>query len=174
MYVKRTKRSAMDYFVLAMISRGGLHSLYELQQGVGLQPGGIQPVLKRLEQEGFLKRSEQQERRRRLMTVTELGERFLSAAWRDCLADYPDVESILRAATVGILMGDWERAHGYLLFIAKQHDKDVPVEPADGRQGWSSVDWYEFMRQFWEIRRRRSAADAFREIAKELEETKRC
>ena len=105
----------MDYFVLAMISRGGLHSLYELQQGVGLQPGGIQPVLKRLEQEGFLERSEQQKRRRRLMTVTELGEQFLNAAWPDCLDDYPDVESILRAATVGILMGDWQRAYRYLL-----------------------------------------------------------
>jgi len=130
-------------------------------------------VLKRLEQEGFLERSEQQKRRRRLMTVTSLGEQFLNAAWPDCLDDYADVESVLRAATVGILMGDWERAYRYLLFIAKQHDNNVPVEPADERQTWSPVDWYEFMRQFWEITRRKSAADAFREIAKELEETKR-
>jgi DNA-binding MarR family transcriptional regulator len=152
-----------------MISRGGLHSLYELQQKVGLQPGGIQPVLKRLEQEGFLERSEQQKRRRRLMTVTEKGKQFLGEEWHECQDDYPDVESILRASTVGILMGDWERTHRYLLFFADQHEKNV--EPDHQRlQDWSSVDWYEFTRQVWESRRRKAAANAFREIAKELEE----
>jgi hypothetical protein len=47
------------------------------------------------------------------------------------------------------------------------------MEPANEQQTRSPVDWYGFMRQLWEIRRRMSAADAFREIAKELEETKR-
>jgi len=175
MFVKRKNYSAMDFFVLAMISRGGLHSLYELQQGVGLQPGGIQPVLKKLEQTGFLKRSEQQKRRRRLMTVTSEGEQFLNDGWRECLDEYPDAESILRATTVAILMGDWQTACTYLMGMASQLERNVLVEPdkPPRRQTWSPVDWYESMRWSWENGRRKSAANAFREIAKELEDSKR-
>lgn len=173
MYVKRKNSSAMDFFVLAMVSRGGLHCLYDLQQEVGLQPGGIQPVLKKLEQEGFLERSEQQKRRKRLMTVTKKGEHFLKEEWRDCQDDYGDVESVLRAATVGILMGDMARTCRYLLEMAKQHDKGVPIamEMPKG-EDLSAVEWYQHVRWQWESSRRKSAAGVFREIAKELEMTK--
>jgi DNA-binding MarR family transcriptional regulator len=173
-YVKRKNYGAMDFFVLAMVSRGGLHSLYDLQQKVGLQPGGIHPVLKKLEQAGFLGRSKQERRRRRLMTVTQEGEHFLNEAWHECQDDYGDVESVLRAATVGILMGDVPRTCRYLLEIAKQHDKAVPgAQEMPKKKGLSDVEWYQHVRWHWESSRRKSAASVFREIAKELEETKR-
>ena len=105
-----------------------------LQHGVGLQPGEIHPLLKRLESEGFLERSEQQKRRRRLMTVTNEGEQFMDGEWRECLRDYPDVGSILRAATVAILMGQWQMAQEYLVGIAAQHERNLPVAPDDSRQ----------------------------------------
>lgn len=111
-------------------------------------------MLKKLEQAGFLARSEQQRRRRRLMTVTEKGEYFLDASWHECQDDYGDVESVLRAATVGILMGDVQRRC--------RRRKTCPP--------W---EWYQSVRWHWESSRRTSAASVFREIAKELEETKR-
>ena len=131
-------------------------------------------MLKKLEQAGFLGRSKQERRRRRLMTVTREGEHFLNEAWHECQDDYGDVESVLRAATVGILMGDVPRTCRYLLEIAKQHDKAVPGAPEMPREkGLSDVEWYQHVRWHWESSRRKSAASVFREIAKELEETKR-
>jgi DNA-binding MarR family transcriptional regulator len=172
-YVKRKNYSAMDFFVLAMISRGGLHSLYDLQQEAGLQPGGIHPVLKKLEQEGFLERSEQQKRRKRLMTVTKVGEHFLREEWHDCQDDYGDVQSVLRAATVGILMGDATRTCRYLLEIAKQHDKNLPSAPEMPKEiNPSAVEWYQYVRWQWESIQRKSASSMFREIAKELDVTR--
>lgn len=168
--MKQSEHSAMDFFVLAAISRGKLQSLYELQHGVGLQPGGIHPVLKRLEEDGLLERSEQQKRRRRLMTVTSKGEQFLDEKWQDCLRDYQDVESILRAATVAILMGHRNAAHDYLMGAADHHEQNVPESPTDPKIKRSSVELYAFMRWLWESRRRESAAAAFRDIARELME----
>jgi len=158
------EHSAMDFFVLATISRGGLQSLYELQHGVELQPGGIHPVLKRLEEDGLLERSEQQKRRRRLMTVTNRGEQFLDEEWQDCL----------RAATVAILMGHRNAAHDYLMGAADHYDQYHPESLADPqRASLSPVELYSFMRREWECSRRRSAAAVLRVIAEKLMEGRR-
>lgn len=159
-------------FVLASISRGGLHSLYELQRGVGLQPGGIQPVLRRLERDGLVKRAPQERRRRRLITVTAEGERVLNAEWHHALRDYPDPESVLRAATIATLMGDREAAKGYLRGIASVYEQGVPSPPSGGsdQKPQSRVELYAFMRLAWEAARRRCCAEVFRQIARKMEE----
>jgi DNA-binding PadR family transcriptional regulator len=169
--MKRTELSAMEFFVLASVSRGGLRSLYELQQGVGLQPGAIHPVLRRLEVDGLLERSEQRRRRRRTMTVTREGERVLEDQWKSCLKSYPDVESILRAAAVAALMHDRREASAYLRGISQRYESDIPRAPENPRQGESrsAVEWYAFTRWNWEVKRRECAARIFREIAVELE-----
>lgn len=168
-----SKPQAMYFFVLAAISRGGLRSLYELQWRAGLQPGGILPLLKRLEREGLLERSEQRRRQRREMTVTTKGELILECQWQQCLRDYPDVESILRAAAVAILMGYRKQARSYLRCVADDHERNVPAgvdQPKAGKM--SALEGYEFMRSAWETRRHQSAAALLREIAKELEDAK--
>jgi DNA-binding MarR family transcriptional regulator len=167
--MKHTKPDVMEFFVLASIARGGLHSLYELQQGVGLQPGAIHGVLKSLEADGFLERSEQQRRRKRLMTVTEKGEKHLRENWESCLVDYPDVESTLRTATIALLMDQKQRSCGYLVDIADQLERCLPVEPEiSQKKEIALVESYMRMRWRWECSRRRAAARAFRDIAKEF------
>src|SRR3954454_23727883 len=94
----------MEMFILAAVSRGGLDTLYALQQEAGLQPGGIAPVIRRLEQEGLLTRLEGGKRRRRAMKVTEKGEEFLGSQWGNLIDDRRELESILRSATVALLM----------------------------------------------------------------------
>ena len=159
-------------FVLASISRGNLHSLYELQRGLGLQPGGIQPVLRRLERDGFLKRAPQERRRRRLITVTAEGERVLSAEWHHALRDYPDPESVLRASTIAILMGDREAAKDYLRGIAAVYEQGLPLKTGASDQKPSSpVELYAFMRSSWETARRQCSAEVFRRIASRMEES---
>jgi DNA-binding PadR family transcriptional regulator len=159
----------MEFFVLATVSRGELTSLYELQQGVGLQPGAIHPVLKRLEANGLLDRSEQRRRRRRTMTVTREGERVLEDRWKSCLKSYPDVESILRAAAVAALMQNRREAITYLRGIADHYERDITQAPEDKQALRSPVEWYAITRWTWEVRRRECAARVFREIAAELE-----
>ena len=168
--MKNRERTAMAFFVLAVISRGGLCSLYELQRGVALEPGGIRPLLVRLEQEGLLQRSEPGHRRRKRMTVTQQGEQLLKEEWEGCLQDYPDSESILRAATVALLMGRSDIARDYLMGIADTHQANVPTVPCGPGTDWSPVDWYTSMRLTWERRRHESAAEVFREIAKHFRE----
>ncbi len=160
----------MPLFVLASIAKGGLRSLYKLQKGVGLQPGAIHLVLRRLEQDGLLHRSPQGSRRQRLMTVTPEGEQFLDEHWRNCLGPHPDVESLLRAATVAILMGDIRSAVAYLHGIAYEYVHDsgerTVLTPKSSSTG---IEWYKFMHDSWEEARRQSAAKALREIASYLE-----
>ncbi len=43
---------------MAAISRGGLNTLYALQQAAGLQPGSLTHVIRALIEAGFLVRSE--------------------------------------------------------------------------------------------------------------------
>jgi DNA-binding MarR family transcriptional regulator len=157
----------MDLFVLALIAHGGLRSLYELQRGVGLQPGGVQPVLRRLEHQGLLKRSEQQTRRRRLMTVTIKGERVLADEWRSCFEHgHADVESVLRSTAIAVLMQERQCAHDFLL-SASDHFGQGVVKPAiPGKR--SAIELYTFMRQVWERAKRQAAADSMREIARAL------
>jgi DNA-binding MarR family transcriptional regulator len=166
--------SPMRFFVLANISRGGLRSLYELQVGVGLQPGAILPLLRQLESDGLLKRSPQEARRRRNMTVTGRGEQLLREHWQDCLHPYLDSDAVLRAAAVAILMGDQRMAAHYLQDMASDYELKMPNAPAQPQNGeFSPHEWYAFMRWSWEVEWRQAAAKMFRGVAKKLEESGR-
>src|SRR5664279_2515283 len=101
---KRESTEVMPIFLLTMISKGGLRTLYDLQQQAGLQPGGINPIVRQLENGGLLERSEEGKRRRRTMVVSTEGEKVLAADWLGCLVFHRDVESVLRAATTALLM----------------------------------------------------------------------
>src|ERR1039458_5868436 len=86
----------MEMFLMAAISRGCLNTLYALQKSVGLQPGNLAPVIKRLQECGFLTRSEAAKRRRKVMELTESGKAFLEGHWTECLSFSRDFESNLR------------------------------------------------------------------------------
>lgn len=104
----------MGIFLMAVISRGGLNTLYAFQQAAGLQPGSINHVTKGLETAGLLNRSESAKRGRRAMALTEAGERFLAEEWRKGLVASREIESVLRSATVALLMGDIGEASRFL------------------------------------------------------------
>jgi DNA-binding PadR family transcriptional regulator len=160
----------MRFFVLANVSRGGLHSLYELQVSVSLQPGAILPLLRLIELEGLLQRSPQGPRRRRKMTVTEKGEQLLQANWQHCLRPYLEPDSVLRAAAVAVLMGERRTAADYLQGIASEYERKANEASIPANKGkFSPTEWYAFMHRSWEVTRRHAAARAFRDIASELE-----
>ena len=104
------------------------------------------------------------------MTVTPKGEQFLDHGWQSCLHYHSDVESVLRAATVAMLMGNRRMAVAYLHGTAQEYEHGSNELTCDmPRKKSSPADWYEFMHDSWEKARRQSAARVFREIAEKLE-----
>ena len=63
----------MEIFILALIDKAGLTSLYAFQQQAGLQPGGIRSTLERLEQRSLIERAESSARQRRDYSLTLEG-----------------------------------------------------------------------------------------------------
>jgi DNA-binding PadR family transcriptional regulator len=165
---------AMEYFLLALIGHAGLRSLYLLQQRAGLQPGGIRPALHRLEESGFLTRGESSTRRRRDLSLTARGMAFLDDTWKQCLSDYPDTESALRAACVAMLMGDPKYAGQYLegLALGRQisaEEKSMNAELLE-KTLKDPLSTYVWMRTLCEARRRNAESEAFSLLGHSLKE----
>ena len=106
---------AMEFFLMAVVSRAGLSSMYELQQKAALQPGGIRPTLQRLEQLNLIRRGSSTARRKRELTLTEDGEEVLQS-WRRCLKDTSDTDAALRVLCIALLMDGFDEA----LWFAEQ------------------------------------------------------
>lgn len=162
--------TVMPLFLLALVSRGGLNTLYALQQRAVLQPGGVQPVLRKLEKEGLLQRSAEGKRRRRVMKVTKEGEARLAAHWQSCLNNHPDVESVLRAATIALMMDERRIASNYLLHMSADYEHRSGGAHATNPDARASpLDWYAYMRSHWETSRLQSAAQTMRNIGIAME-----
>ena len=156
---------------MAAISRGGLNTLYALQKSAGLQPGNLSPVIERLQECGFLTRSEAAKRKRKVMELTENGEAFLEAQWMDCLNFGRDLESNLRGVVVALFMGNHMIAEDYLQRLASQRERQtVQVAPRSAATGASPVEFYSTMRAVHETRRIAMEAAVLREFEMDVKE----
>ena len=170
---KSESAEVMPIFLLALVSKAGLRTLYDLQQQAGLQPGGIIPILRQLENGGLLKRSEEGKRRRRILAVTTEGERVLATDWPGCVVFHRDVESVLRASTIALLMGQSHLARNYLIDVAAEYEsKSRNLPTRDVHSSQSVLDLYVSMRGGWETARLESAAETLRGIAGDLQTSK--
>lgn len=164
--------TVMEFFILALIAKAKLTSLYQFQQGAALQPGGIRPALKSLERFRLITRAEASTRRRRDLSLTPLGTETLNGYWQRSLRDYPDTESVLRGACVALLMGDSVYAGEYLETAAATRrtsadDKTMDTERlAKGRR--DPLSTYTWMRTLSEARRRSAESEAFATLGKLL------
>lgn len=168
------KPSAMEYFILALIGKAGLTSLYAFQQRAGLQPGGIRSALERLESWHLIARGESTARRKRSISLTEEGKAFLENQWFRCLVDHPDAEGVLRAACVALLMGAPDCASMCLRdsanarsFMAKE--KGIEAEHLQKTQK-DPLSTYLWMRTLYEAQRRDAESKAFLQLSQLLEE----
>ncbi|HEX6880020.1 MAG TPA: hypothetical protein VF135_06630 [Terriglobales bacterium] len=167
----------MEYFILALINRAGLTSMYEFQHAAGLQPGGIAPAIRRLETLGFLSRGASSRRRRRELSVTPEGEQFLTSSFLQCLHDYPDLESVLRAACVALLMGKADFAGQYLDDLAERRRKSAEERSMDaerfGKTHRDPLSTYAWMRALCEAQRRGTESKTFSSLGQFLKEKHR-
>jgi hypothetical protein len=164
----------MELFILALIGRMKLGSLYSLKQEVGLEPGGIRSALKHLIDGDLIKRADEGKRRRRDMALTSVGFDVLTGSWRNCLRVEGDSESVLRAAFVAWIMESPRAAAGYLHEVGEarqemaeemswesEHLKRSQKGPASG---------YLWMRASLEAHRRKAESEAFLSMSRSIEE----
>jgi DNA-binding MarR family transcriptional regulator len=165
---------AMEYFILALIGRANLTSLYDFQQKAGLQPGGIRSALKRLEDLGLIHRAESSTRRRRNLSLSLEGVRFLNTSWQRSLQGYPDSESVLRAAAVALLMNDEELAAQYLEGLASSRRRSAEEKTMIGEKlrmrAREPLSTYIWMRSLCEAQRHSAESVAFAALGQFLKE----
>jgi DNA-binding MarR family transcriptional regulator len=166
--------SVMEYFILALIGKAGLTSLYAFQQRAGLQPGGIRSALQHLESRDLITRAKSSTRRRRDMSLTAAGIACLEGTWVQCLSDHPDMEGVLRAACVALLMGPPDCATVYLrdraaahLCMAMERSMEAEHMRKDRKDPLSIYAW---MRMLGDGQRRNAESQAFTQLSHFLEE----
>jgi DNA-binding MarR family transcriptional regulator len=165
----------MEFFILTLVGRVGLRSLYELRRRAGLEPGGIRSAMKSLETERLILRTDPGKRRRRNLALTAAGSAVLEHSWTYCLREYPGADAVLRAAFVGWVMGGPSAAASYLErmgascrekaqqnFNESEHLKSLKSEPL------SSYAWMRFSN---EAHRRSAESVAFLSMSRFIEES---
>jgi len=166
--VSNREPSVMEVFILALIGKAGLTSLYAFQQQAGLQPGGIRPALERLEKQNLIERAESASRQKRNLSLTDEGSRFLNAVWKECLGDHSETEAVLRAVCIALLMGAQEKAAEYLQSLATTRRYAAEAKSLEAEQlGKTQKDpmsTYTWMRALTEARRRSAESEAFLEL----------
>jgi DNA-binding MarR family transcriptional regulator len=159
----------MEMFLLAAISRGGLNTLYSLQSAAGLQPGSLAPVIRNLVEAGFLVRSEGGKRGRRVMVLTDSGEQLLAEEWKNGLDTRREIESILRGATVALLMNDIGTAIGFLFASASERRPHLsPRELGEIPSGMAPIAVLGEMRAVFGNRRHEMEATVLQEFGTNL------
>jgi DNA-binding MarR family transcriptional regulator len=155
----------MEIFLMAAVSRGGLDTLYSLQRTVGLEPGSLSQVIKRLVAAGLMVRAEGAKRGRRVMALTDAGQRFLSEGWKTSLDPKREVESIIRSTIVALLMGDVSSAMDFLFQSASERRRHstAPVLRT-GHSKMSVIDLHGKLRAVYESRRAEMEAGVLEEF----------
>jgi DNA-binding MarR family transcriptional regulator len=164
----------MEFFILALVGVAQLSSMYDLQRRASLQPGSIRHQVEKLERLGLLVRGEASSRRRRKLLVTERGLNHLRNSWQMCLRDYPDTETIFRAACVALLMDNPSAAAAYLHGQAltnrsREEEKSMEAERL-GKIQRDPLSTYAWMRVLIEARRRGAESQALSTASQFLEE----
>ena len=165
---------AMEFFILALVGRIGLKSLYELRQQAGLEPGGIRSAMKTLETGKLISRTDPGKRRRRDLTVTSAGDALLEHSWESCLRDYSDADAVLRAAFVAWMIGEPAAAAEYLNRIGQsrlQRAQEMKYEEEHlKRSKTGPLSSYAWMRISHEVHRRGAESEAFLSMSGFIEE----
>ncbi len=156
---------------MVVISRAGLNTLYRLQREVNLQPGSIRQALRDLENMGLIARSEApaRSRNRRAMSLTPAGQSFLEQHWTDSLEPKQEMESVIRAVTVALLLTDAKTAVRFLKQAAgeREHAKGVQ-RISHPPPSASPLDFHAAMRSLYGNRRRAMEASVLKEFAEAL------
>lgn len=165
---------AMEFFIMTLVGKLRLKSLYELRQQAGLEPGGIRSAMKTLENTKLISRADPGKRRRRDLALASAGKDFLERSWRGCMRDYADADAVLRAAFVAWVMDSSAHAAAYLDQIGqlrRERAQQMKHEQESLKRSQTGpLSSYAWMRLEIEAHRRRAESDALLSISLSLKE----
>jgi hypothetical protein len=151
--------SALEFFILAMVAKGGAETLYEFKRA-GVSAGAASGPITSMIAEKWLVRSAGTDGGRRLK-VTAAGAHMLELHWRRCLDEVPpDMGAALRTFWAACLMGEAITAEIYLSNVvwhrAKQRKGDRWAEVSDledeGKYLRNASEGYRWLRAYWSLR----------------------
>jgi DNA-binding PadR family transcriptional regulator len=163
----------MQLFVLAMIAKGGVKTVYEMKRDAGLSQGGTRNSLEWLQQNDYIKRSDPVgELQKKEFAVTSKGLQVLQRQWQWGLNEFVtwDVETVLRIVWVALQM---DRSSALQLltssaraldFISKRWREGAEAEPKPD----SSLETYRWMACVLEEERADAQRRALTRIARAL------
>ncbi len=164
----------MEFFILVLIGRMELKSIYAFKEEARLQPGGIRSALKKLVDGKLVTRADEARRRRRDMALTESGVDALATKWMNCLLEGGEAESVLRIAFVALEMAGPDAAARYLRRVGESR-----LEKAE-EMGYESMHLersqkgplssYAWMRASLDAHRQRAEGEAFLSMSRSIEE----
>jgi len=165
---------AMEYFILTLIGRLGLTSLYSFKEEAGLEPGSIRPALNRLEEKGLITRMEPGQRRRRNLALTSAGHGVLDSSWMSCVHDHVDAESVMRSTFVAWSQGGPSVAADYLRQIGESRRDKAEQKMNEAtyleRSQTRPLSSYAWMRISQEAHRRKAESEAFLSMSRSIQE----
>lgn len=172
--VRGENLGAMEFFILALIGRSGLNSLYELRREAGLEPGAVRSAMKTIENNNLISRSDPGKRRRRDLALTAAGTAILERSWQSALRTYPDADAVLRAAFVALVMDGPEATAAYLNHIGRSRREKAEQMKNEAEHLKNSqtgpLSSYVWMRVSLEAHRRGAESAAFLAMSGFIEE----
>jgi DNA-binding PadR family transcriptional regulator len=120
--------SPMAVFIMALITKAGAQTLYQLKKLGALSYGGIRPTLEGLHEDGYLsKAASEGDLGKKQLAVTSAGLKAFEETWRWNLGEATrgDVDTILRLAWVAQTMGEEETATTFLRSAADFRRKEL-------------------------------------------------
>ena len=143
-----------------------LSTPYDLQSRAGISQGASLPALRRLETAGFVIKGEESARRRLEYQVTGRGMKHLESSWKALLQSRTgDLDALLRAACVALLMGERVKVVAQYLADASRLRSSMHLESLSGGPGLRDPGLYAWMKQTGNPFRAKSEAAILKKMA---------
>jgi DNA-binding PadR family transcriptional regulator len=165
--------TAMEVFVLALV-KGEVHTMYLLAMKADLSPGGIRPIVERLESNHLIRRIAQGKRRKRVMQATDKGRRALAAAFTSSTQDTTswDLESAVRVLWSSREFSKETRVSLLDRVVNQRKERAADLEATATRlspKTGEPLSAYHWMRAFCKARQLRAEAEVIDEIGAQVE-----
>jgi DNA-binding PadR family transcriptional regulator len=163
----------MEVFILALL-KGGVDTMYALAMKADLSPGGIRPIVARLENNRLIRRTPQGKRKKRVMQTTNKGQRALAAAFTGSTENTAswDLDSALRVLWSSLEFSKEARVRLLDRVVNQRKERAADLESTATRlspKRSDSLSAYHWMRALCKARQLRAEAEAIDEIGAQIE-----
>ncbi len=164
--------SSLDLFLLGLVETG-VDTPYLFRERAGLSVGATLPALKRLEQARFVERQEKAARNKQQFKTTKSGRLYLRSQLKHIMERYAaqpptDVESVLRAASLTMSLGDSNAAQNCLRSAAQDRERRAAALKATAISRPQLSGFYSYWVSLVQSARLHAEAETLANVATEI------